>query len=451
MKLFRGSIFGIIMIDKWLFKQVDNSALVVFRVFFGLLITIEAWGAIFTGWIERTLIEPQFTFNFIGFDFLQPLPGNGMLWYYGVMGVFGIFVMLGFKYRLSMLAYGLMWASVYLMQKSSYNNHYYLLMLLCFIMVFLPAHRWLSIDVWKNKALRKISMPRWVWLCIVGQLWIVFTYAAIAKMYPDWLDGTLPAILMKGKKDYWLVGEFLQEDWIRYAIAYFGLFFDLFIIPALLWKRTRVPAFFAAVFFHLFNSFIFHIGIFPYLSLAFSLFFFPSEKINKWFLFRKKPYYNKGEIIVPEYKKPLVIILSIWFVVQLALPLRHWFFEDNVLWTEEGHRLSWRMMLRSKSGRSTFKVVEKGTTDTIYVNKKEYLSRKQLRAINSKPDMLWQFAQRLEKEYEEQGKEVEVYIDAKVGVNGRPLRRLIDPKVDMAAEKWDHFRHHDWILPSNLD
>lgn len=439
------------MVDKWLFKQVDNSALVVFRVFFGLLITIEAWGGIWTGWIERTLIEPQFTFNFIGFEFLQPLPGNGMLWYYGVMGVFGIFVMLGFKYRMSMLVYGLMWASVYLMQKSSYNNHYYLLMLLCFIMVFLPAHRWLSIDAWRNKKIRKIAMPRWVWLFIVGQLWIVFTYAALAKLYPDWLDGTLPAILMKSKEDYWLVGEFLQQSWVRYAIAYFGLFFDLFIIPALLWKRTRVPAFFAAVFFHLFNSFIFHIGIFPYLSLAFSLFFFPSEKINQWFLFRRKPFYEAGEIIVPHYKKPLVAILGVWFVVQIGLPLRHWFFEDNVLWTEEGHRLSWRMMLRSKSGRSTFKVVEKGTTDTIYVKKKDYLSRKQLRSVNSKPDMLWQFAQRLEKEYEEKGKDVEVYIDAKVGVNGRPLRRLIDPKVDMAAEKWYHFKHHDWILPSKLD
>lgn len=451
MKLFHGSICGITMVDKWLFKQVDNSALVVFRVFFGLLITIEAWGAIWTGWIERTLIEPQFTFNFIGFEFLQPLPGNGMLWYYGVMGVFGIFVMLGFKYRLSMLVYGLMWASVYLMQKSSYNNHYYLLMLWCFIMVFLPAHCWLSIDAWRNKKLRKIAMPRWVWLFIVGQLWIVFTYAALAKLYPDWLDGTLPAILMKSKEDYWLVGEFLQQSWVRYAIAYFGLFFDLFVIPALLWKRTRVPAFFAAVFFHLFNSFIFHIGIFPYLSLAFSLFFFPAEKINQWFLLRRKPFYEAGDIIVPHYKKPLVAILGVWFVVQIGLPLRHWFFEDNVLWTEEGHRLSWRMMLRSKSGRSTFKVVEKGTTDTIYVKNKNYLSRKQLRSVNSKPDMLWQFAQRLEKEYKEKGKDVEVYIDAKVRVNGRPLRRLIDPKVDMAAEKWYHFKHHDWILPSKLD
>lgn len=439
------------MLNRWLFKQIDNSALIVFRVFFGLLITIEAWGSIWTGWIRRTLIEPQFTFNFIGFEFLQPLPGEGMLWYYGVMGLFGIFVMLGFKYRLSMFAFGVMWASVYLMQKSSYNNHYYLLMLLCMIFVFLPMHRYFSIDAWRNKNLRSISMPRWVWLVIVFQLWIVFTYAAIAKMYPDWLDGTLPAILMKSKQDYWLVGEFLQQGWVRYAIAYFGLLFDLLIIPALLWKKTRLPAFLAAIFFHLFNSFIFHIGIFPYLSLAFSLFFFPSEKINKWFLFHRKPYYDGDEVVVPKYRNLIVFLISGWFIVQIALPLRHWFFKDNVLWTEEGHRLSWRMMLRSKGGRSTFKVVEKGTTDTIYVKKSDYLSKKQLRAINSKPDMLWQFAQRLKEEYAERGKEIEVYIDSRVRVNGRPAQQFIDPKVDMAAEKWEHFKHKDWILPSKLD
>ena len=202
------------MLNKWLFKQVDNSALIAFRIIFGLLITIEAVGAIFTGWIRRTLIEPDFTFNFIGFEFLQPLPGNGMLYYYGILGLFGIFVMLGFKYRFSIFCYTIMWAGVYLMQKSSYNNHYYLLMLLCGIMFFLPAHRYFSIDAWKKPALKKISMPKWVWLFIVLQLWIVYTYASIAKLYPDWLDGTLPAMLMRGKADYWLVGEFLQQGWL---------------------------------------------------------------------------------------------------------------------------------------------------------------------------------------------------------------------------------------------
>ncbi|WP_417885319.1 HTTM domain-containing protein [Zunongwangia sp.] len=439
------------MINRWLFKQIDNSALIFFRIIFGFLIALEAIGAIFTGWIDRTFIEPTFTFNFIGFDFLQPLPGNLMLYYYALMGVFGLLVMLGFKYRFSMFCYTIMWASVYLMQKSSYNNHYYLLLLLCFIMIFLPAHRALSYDAWKNKKIHRIAMPQWVWLVIVLQISIVYTYGSIAKMYPDWLDGTVPELLMKAKKNYALIGDFLQQSWIKYVVAYYGLLFDLLIVPMLLWKRTRFSFFCLAIFFHIFNSIVFQVGIFPYLSLAFCAFFFPTEQINKKLLFRKKEYYSEDQIVVPPYRNLLITILSVWFTIQLLLPLRHWLIQDNVLWTEEGHRLSWRMMLRSKSGYSIFKVVEKGTKDTIYINKKLYLSRKQLRAINSKPDLIWQFSQHLKEDFAAKGKDVEVYVNTKISVNGRPKVQLINPDVDLANTEWNFFWHNDWILPSKLN
>ena len=439
------------MLNKWIFTRIDNSALILFRIIFGLLLAIEAFGAIITGWVQKTLIEPDFTFNFIGFEFLQPLPGNGMIWYYTVLGILGIFVMVGFKYRWSVFLYAVLWAGVYLMQKSSYNNHYYLLMLLCFLMVLLPAHRYASVDVWKYPEKKRLSMPRWVWLLIVGQMWIVYTYAAIAKLYPDWFNGTFLEVLMAPRKNYWLVGDLLQEKWVHNTIAYFGFLFDLLIIPMLLWKRTRIFAFVAAIFFHLFNSFVFHIGIFPYLALAFTLFFFPSKKINHLFLW-KKPHYSAKEVEIPPYRKPLLVFLSLWFVVQLLLPVRHWFIQDDVLWTEEGHRLSWRMMLRSKSGIIKFKVVDKkNPQDTIVIKTKEYLSAKQLRAMPSKPDLIWQFAQRLEKEYEEKDQEVEIYVDSKLSVNGRPYKLFIDPSVDLASVKWDQFKHAPWILPSSID
>lgn len=439
------------MLNKWLFSRIDNSALLVFRVFFGLLIAIEAFGAIFTGWIKRTLIEPQETFNFIGFEFLQPLPGNGMLYYYGIMGVFGVFVMLGYRYRLSIISYGLMWTAVYLMQKSSYNNHYYLLMLLCILMAFFPAHRNFSLDAKRDPSIRSNSMPNWVWLTIVLQLFIVYTYAAIAKIYPDWFNGAFPRLLMSGKADYYFVGELLQQNWVHQTMVWYGFLFDLLVIPLLLWRKTRPLAFVAAVFFHLFNSFVLHIGIFPYLALALTIFFFPTRRIHSLFLRGKKDYYQGNEIKVPSYKPILLVVFAGWFLIQIGLPLRHYFFKDDVLWTEEGHRLSWRMMLRSKSGSSTFKIVERGTKDTIYINKKEYLTQKQIRALNSKPDMIWQFAQRLKREYAKEGKDIQVFVNARVMVNGGNAQSLIDPKVDLAAEKWHHFEHHDWILPSKRD
>lgn len=436
--------------NKLLFKQIDNSALIVFRICFGLLITLEAWGAIFTGWVHRVFIAPQFTFHFIGFDFLQALPGNWMYAYYVLMGVFGVFVMIGYKYRFSMAMFTIMWTGVYLMQKASYNNHYYLLILICIFMCIVPAHRYLSIDAKINPSIERSAMPQWVWLFIVLQLTIVYTYAALAKFYPDWLDGTVAEMILNGKSDFWLVGGLFLTDWAQTFLIYFAILFDLLIIPLLLWKKTRMPAFVMAVFFHLFNSIVFQIGIFPYLSLAFCVFFFSSKTIHKRFL-PKKPYYSEDRIIVPAYKTPMIVFFALWFFVQVSLPLRHWFIKDNVLWTEEGHRLSWRMMLRSKYGRSSFKIVNKQKGTSHMVDLTDYLTPKQIGAVGSKPDIIWQFSQRLKDEYAAKGEKIEVYVDSRISVNGRPMETFIDPEVDMAAAEWDYFFHNEWILPSKLE
>lgn len=450
MRIFPGHLLEKIMLNRWLFTRIDNSALIVFRVIFGALLAVEAFGAILTGWVKAIFVQPEFTFHFIGFDFLQPLPGSGMYWYYAIMGIFGVLVMLGLKYRWSMFFFTVMWSGVYLMQKESYNNHYYLLMLLGFLMVLVPAHRNFSLDAKIDPSLKKNSMPRWCWLLLVLQVWIVYTFAGIAKLYPGWLNATLPQILAESKADLWLIGPFLQQDWIPYAIAYFGIFFDLCIIPMLLWKRTRMLALVLSVFFHLFNSFVFHIGIFPYLSLAFLLFFFSSERVNRIFL-PKKPFYNKKEIEIPKNSTLVISFLVIWFYIQLVLPVRHWFFKDDVLWTEEGHRLSWRMMLRAKSGTVDFLVVDKETGKEYEIEEANFLSRKQLSSMPGKPDMIWQFAQFLEKKFAKEGKDVAVFANVRISVNGSPYYPFIDPEVDLAAEEWKHFSHHDWILPSPLD
>ena len=435
---------------KFLFKHIDNSAIIVFRIIFGLLIFLESVGAIFTGWVRRTLVEPQFTFSFIGFEWLQPLPGNWMYVYYAVMGAFGLFVMVGYKYRWSMLAFTLMWTATYLMQKTSYNNHYYLLILLSAIMVLQPAHKYLSVDAKLNPSIKSISMPQWCAWVFILQMFIVYTYGAIAKIYPDWLDTSVVELLMKGKAHYDLVGDLLQEKWVHYFLTYGGILFDGLIIPLLLWRPTRKLAFFTSIFFHLFNSLVFQVGIFPYLSLAFALFFFSTKTIHGIFL-KKKPYYNIGEVILPNYKTPLLIVFGIYFIVQIGLPLRHWFFKDNVLWTEEGHRLSWRMMLRTKSGSTSFKVVDAKTNREIPIQMHKFLSKKQLRTVSSKPDVIWQFAQRLKKIFADQNQEVKVYANSFVRVNGRELKQLIDPEVDLAKMKWEPFEHSDWILPSELE
>ncbi len=435
------------MLNRYLFKHIDNSALIVFRIFFGLLCFLESIGAIFTGWVKRVFIDAHFTFSFIGFEWLQPLPDNWMYLYYVIMGVFALCIMLGYKYRLGILGFTIMWTATYLMQKSSYNNHYYLLMLISSIMVFMPANRYAAIDVKLNPKIKRNAMPQWCNLVFVFQLFIVYTYASVAKIYPDWLNANVLELLMSSKQNYVLVGELLQQKWVHYILAYGGILFDGLIIPLLWFKPTRKWAFIVSIFFHLFNSFVFQIGIFPYLALAFSLFFFSPKTIQKLFL-KRKPFYNAAEHIVPKYKTSLITLFSIYFLVQIGLPLRHHFIKDNVLWTEEGHRLSWRMMLRTKSGRATYRIENKATGSSYVVNLDNYLTMKQKRIVSTKPDAIWQFAQKLKTQFKKDGQDVSVYVNAKVSVNGKPFRQLINPDVDIASVSWNYFKHNDWILPS---
>lgn len=435
--------------NRILFRQIDNTSLIVFRIIFGLLCFLESFGAILTGWVKRNFIEPDFTFTFIGFEWLQPLPGNWMYVYYAIMSFLGLLIMLGYKYKFSAFSFAIMWTAAYLMQKTSYNNHYYLLFILSFIMAFLPAHRYASLDAKFNPKIKSISMPQWVKIVLILQMFIVYTFGAIAKLYPDWLDTTFLELLMKTKQNYFLIGDLLQEKALHYFLAYGGILFDGLVIPLLLFKPTRKFAFLVSIFFHLFNSFVFQIGIFPYLSLAFTLFFFEPKTIQRIFL-KQKAIYTLAETTIPKHQKLFKIGLIIFFTIQILLPIRHWFIKDSVLWTEEGHRLSWRMMLRSKSGLIKFKVINKENGQLIPYKIEEHLTPKQKRVMSTKPDLIWQMAQRIKKIYNQKNMNVAVFVDCKISVNGRPFEQFINPNTDLANVDWNYFGHSNWILPSNL-
>tara|TARA_R110002051_G_scaffold179176_1_gene248978 strand:+ start:490 stop:1509 length:1020 start_codon:yes stop_codon:yes gene_type:complete len=335
------------------------------------------------------------------------------------------------------------------MQKTAYNNHYYLLVLISFIMIFFPANADYSLDAQQNSNIRARSMPSYIKWIIVFQLLIVYTYAAIAKMYGDWLDFRFIEVLMAPKASYPIIGNLLQQHWVHVIIGSVGILFDLLIVPALLWKPTRKIAFVIAIFFHLFNSIVFQIGIFPYLSIAFMVFFFEPDTIRHLF-FRKRISFHDHEIQISPYKKLILTTMGIYFLIQLALPIRHHFIKDDVLWTEEGHRLSWRMMLRSRTGTISFKLVNKEDGTFKFARLDDYLTKSQQRKIAAYPDFIWQFAQHLKEESADKGEEISVYVTSRISINGKSLRTFIDPKVDLAAKPWNHFSHHSWILPSPI-
>lgn len=428
--------------QKWLSEKIDNSGLVIFRILLGLLIMGESFGAIFLGWIEAVFVQSKFTFSFIGFEFLQFLHGEKMYTYFFVMGILGLFITLGLFYRFAMVAFTLMWSTVYLIQKESYNNHYYFLILICVIMIFLPANGKLSMDAKLFPKIKQNKIPRWMPYLLIFQLAILYFYAAIAKLYPDWLDGTFSKILLNGITQRQFLLDIFNQKWFLLLYAYAGILFDLLIVPALIWKKTRKLAILASLGFHLFNAYSLRIGIFPFLALSFIVLFY--DEIPLKFL------KNKDENL-PERKintKLFMCFFVPFFIVQILFPLRHYVIKGDVLFTEEGHRLAWRMMLRERKGTINIKVVDKKTKAFYDYNFTSDLTPRQAAIMSNAPDFIWQFCQRIKKQ---SPKPISIFVDCHVSINRRPYLRLIDEKTDMATAKFDYFAHNEWILLQDLN
>lgn len=312
-------------------------------------------------------------------------------------------------------------------------------------MLLVPAHKDFSLDAKWGRVSRRFYCQRWcIWLFIT-HLWIVYTYAAIAKLYPDWLAAAPIDLWFSGKTDYPIIGFIYGWTITKYAVAWGGIAFDALIIPLLIWKRTRNWAFGLSIFFHLFNSITFQIGIFPFLMIGSGVLFYEGETLRRVF---SKFMLKANDEKIAQSKPWLLYIIYAYLAVQVLLPLRHHYFNGNVNWTEEGHRLSWRMMLRSKSGSLRFEIKNKETGKTIRLNPTKYLTKDQARAMSKRPDMIWQFVQFLKQELPTEGiTDFEIYAKGKLKLNKRARQNFIKPDYDLTQAQWHWYKEADWIVP----
>ncbi len=231
--------------------------------------------------------------------------------------------------------------------------------------------------------------------------------------------------------------------------AYGGLAFDLAVVPALLWRRTRPFAFALAVVFHGLNALIFHIGVFPWLMIAATTLFFPPEWPRRFGLPVAWPEPARTPAptgLLPRQRAGLVV-LGTYLAVQLLFPLRHFLYPGNVSWTEEGHRFSWHMKLRDKDTEAVFEIRDLDTGTTWKVSPQARLSPRQAEEMPDRPDMILQFAHHLAAEVRRQGHaNVEVRARVMASLNGRPPQPLVDPEVDLAREPRTLFPAR-WIVP----
>jgi len=141
----------------------------------------------------------------------------------------------------------------------------------------------------------------------------------------------------------------------------------------------------------------------------------------------------------------LKIFITTFLVVQILLPLRHHAIAGDVLWTEEGHRCAWRMMLRAKSASTQYTLVSDRGIQKIRL--RDYVVGHQMSDVKWKPDVIWQLAQRIGDDAIAEGhKGVEIYVSAEVGVNGRGRKPLVDSTKNIYGVEWNYFGHQEWLL-----
>jgi hypothetical protein len=312
-----------------------------------------------------------------------------------------------------------------------------------------PANAWASVDARRHPEIRSTVCPRWCIVQFVAQALIVYLFAAWAKLYPDWLDGRAITVILANRQKFGAIAWIYDLPPVRWMLVWGGILFDALVGPLLLWRRTRMAAFWASVFFHLFNSITFRIGVFPYTALALEAFFFPGEDIRR-LLFRRKPRVETdARAPAPSRRAKLgLAALAGYFVVQLYLPLRYLHYPGSPHWTEEGHRMAWRMMLKTKQGRIRFHVRHPASGQSWEIDPTQRLTAKQRVRVPTHPDMIWQFVQRLKREYAEKGMpDVEIYAESQVSLNGRPMAPLVRPDTDLAKVEWDHWSAIDWVTP----
>jgi len=438
-------------------NPVDSAWLAAFRVLFGLTLLTSCVRFLAYGWIDQLFVEPQFHFKYWGFPWVAVPSAPLMHALFWLLAALCVLVSLGLLFRVA--AFGLFVGFTYLqlLDVTTYLNHYYLACLLALLLAVSPAGKSCSLDALLRPRTARAAVPA-AWLYLFRfQVAVVYTFAGLAKAHGDWLFHAEPLrIWLLSRTDTPILGAILARDWAAPVMSWAGFLFDTSIPWLLLVPRLRPYAYLLVIGFHCVTGLLFPIGMFPVIMVLSALVFFsPSwprklaARLPTWLMGRFTPSASPSLAALPQSRW-----YRLWFAVgamyclfQVAFPLRFLAYGGSVRWHEQGMRFSWRVMVREKNGAITFVVRAPRTGRTYYVAPHQYLTRLQEREMSSQPDLILQLAHRIRDDYEAKGLgPIEVRADTWVSLNGRAVRRLIDPSVDLSRIE-DGFGKADWILP----
>ncbi|MFK7900537.1 MAG: HTTM domain-containing protein [Cyclobacteriaceae bacterium] len=433
-------------------ELIPIAPLVIFRIVFGALMCFSTIRFAYNGWITSSYITPSFFFPFFDWQWIQPLPNNGMYVVFFLIGLAAFFICIGFLFRISSILFFLLFTYTELIDKTFYLNHYYLVCLLSFLLTLTLANRTFSIDTLLFPHIKRSVCPRWQVGIFKVQLSIVYFFAGLGKVNPDWLFHAEPmATWLPSKYQIPLLGKIVGYKITAYLFSWMGCLYDLTIWIFLLWKPTRKLAYVGVIVFHILTSILFpQIGIFPYIMIVCTVIFFSTQwhqnvlsKIQTSNLKpqtpNSKPLNLKSQI--------MTFSLGVYILIQLYLPLRHLQYPGHLFWHEQGFRFSWRVMLIEKAGMTAIILKDPKTGLQQEIDQCDYLTKFQQKQMATQPDMILQFAHFIGDQFkEENGYPPQLFVKSRLSLNGNRSKEFTNDTVDLYPLT-NSYKKRNWVLP----
>jgi len=235
-------------------------------------------------------------------------------------------------------------------------------------------------------------------------------------------------------------------------MSYAGLIFDLSIAFFLINKSTRVKAAIFVIIFNIINHLLFPaVGVFPLIMLSALIIFFdpqwPHMILEKLKLTSSNVKSSTQDRLNAK-ESMIVVFVFVYCILQLIIPVRHFFYKGDVLWTSQGERFTWRMILKREIGKLSFIVTDKKSSKKWDVNEDTtYLIPRQYRAMSTRPELMLQFAHFLKEKALQKGfTSPLIRVESKTMINNRKYQVMINPDVDLTTINPPNYRW-DWVNP----
>ena len=455
-------------ISKWINHLTKNPVsifpLIVFRISFGLILFISTLRFILKGWVTDLYIKPTYFFTYYGFDWIIPFSNNFIYVVFFLLLVCSLMITLGLFYRYSSLLFFILFTYIELIDKTNYLNHYYFISLISFLMIFLPANKFFSIDNIVGISKKVTTIKAWQINIIKLQVGIVYLFAGIAKLNYHWLIEAQPLTnWLKHQSDFPIIGNLFLYDATAYLFSWAGAIFDLVIFFVLTNKKWRIYGYVIVVVFHILTSIMFPIGVFPLVMIVTTLIFFSDQFHQKILSFLGKkntsiPIENKEDNQENKVDKLIKAVLISFFILQLLIPFRYLLYPGKLFWTEQGYRFSWRVMLIEKAGYAQFYIHEPKMDRKMLIETRNYLTPQQEKMMSTQPDMILQFAHYLSSEFKDStiletngeiiqlGNNPKITAEVKVSLFNKGSKDFINQNTNLSMENRG-FKNKEWILP----